>query len=184
MFPPFKRRGKDAKSAIIFAPVAAAGRLMRLRKLTYKSNNVETSIGIFMLLCNIDSNRRNLIYVHPQFFRKSSSQSINNETPPTQHGYHAGIGKGFGKTSHGGLNRGTPDHTACFGASTRELTQPPTRLCFWPSVLRNFCAFALLERDDIWPNRKGDSRIGGFLIQPAGWEEAGMDGKTLFYGPA
>jgi hypothetical protein len=41
-----------------------------------------------------------------------------------------------------------------------------------------------LERDDIWPNRKGDSRIGGFLIQPAGWEEAGMDGKTLFYGPA
>jgi AraC-like DNA-binding protein len=44
--------------------------------------------------------------------------------------------------------------------------------------------FRCLERDDIWPNRKGDSRIGGFLIQPAGWEEAGMDGKTLFYGPA
>jgi hypothetical protein len=43
---------------------------------------------------------------------------------------------------------------------------------------------AQLKRDDIWPNRKGDSRIGGFLIQPAGWEEAGMDGKTLFYGPA
>jgi hypothetical protein len=36
---------------------------------------------------------------------------------------------------------------------------------------------AVLERDDI-------CRIGRFLIQPAGWEEAGMDGKTIFYRPA
>jgi hypothetical protein len=53
-----------------------------------------------------------------------------------------------------------------------------------PSYPLFLTALIVLKRDDIWPNRKGDSRIGGFLIQPAGWEEAGMDGKTLFYGPA